>query len=289
MKYGGALTFALVLIIVGVGPACASGLLVDLEWLRAHASDADVRIIDMATEPETYHKVHVPGAVYLHVNDARVVVPAGGFRLPTADEAERLLGSLGIRRDTHVVIYDDAGGLHASRLFFTLDVFRHPKISVLDGGIEAWRRAGLPLTTEIIPVSAGGYRPDPDGSRVVTAEWIRERLNNPAVAVVDARSPDEFAGRDVRARRGGHIPGAVNLEWKQHLRPDGRFKPLDELRALYVDRGVTPDRQVVAYCQTMHRAAETYFVLRLLGYPRVAAYDRSWVEWGNRADLPIAR
>jgi thiosulfate/3-mercaptopyruvate sulfurtransferase len=289
MKRFSALAGALAVVVIAVVPATASDLLVDVAWLRAHLADADVRIIDMATDAETYHEAHVPGAAYLNLNDARMAVPSGGFRLPTVGEAERLLRSLGIRRETHVVIYDDAGGLNASRLFFTLDVFRHSKASVLDGGIDAWRRARLPLTTEIAAAPAGGYRPDLDPGRVATADSIRTLLGNPTTALVDARSPDEFAGRDVRAKRGGHVPGAVNLEWKQHLRPDGRFKPLEELRALYTDRGVTPDKQVVTYCQTFHRASETYFVLRLLGYPRVSGYDRSWVEWGNRADLPIAR
>jgi thiosulfate/3-mercaptopyruvate sulfurtransferase len=99
------------------------------------------------------------------------------------------------------------------------------------------------------------------------------------VAVLDARSPGEYTGRDVRARRGGHIPGAVNVEWTRHLRADGTFKSIDELRAMYAAEGITPQ----------HRASHSYFVLRLLGYPNVAGYDRSWVEWGNREDLPIAR
>jgi thiosulfate/3-mercaptopyruvate sulfurtransferase len=127
------------------------------------------------------------------------------------------------------------------------------------------------------------------GERVASAEWVRDRLNDPAVAVLDARSPDEFRGKDVRAKRGGHIPGAVNVEWQENLRADGTFKPVDELRAMYAAKSVTPDKTVVTYCQTHHRAAHSYFVLRLLGYPRLVGYDRSWSEWGNRDDLPLAR
>ena len=283
------LTIAVALLTLVAAPALASELLVDAAWLRARVDRADLRIIDMASDAEVYQKAHIPGAVYLHVNDARIGVPAGGFRLPTVDEAARLLRALGVGRDTHVVIYDDAGGVNAARLFFTLDVLRHPKVSLLDGGIEAWRRARLPVTSEIPAVAGGGYRPDLDASRVVSAEWIRDRLGAPGIVLLDARTAAEYAGRDVRAKRGGHIPGAVNVDWKEHLAPDGRFKPLPELRTLFASRGVTPEALVVTYCQTHHRAAHSYFVLRLLGYPRVAGYDRSWVEWGNRDDLPIAR
>jgi thiosulfate/3-mercaptopyruvate sulfurtransferase len=280
---------AVLLLVVGRAAGAPPGLLVTPAWLAAHAGDADIRIVDMTTEPEDYQKGHIRGAVYLHVNDARIAVPAGGFRLPTADEGARLLGGLGIAPDTTVVIYDDSGGLHASRLFFTLEVFGHARVALLDGGIQAWRRAGLPVTRELPAIAPTRYRPSVVAGRAVSAEWVRDRLGDRSIALVDARTAAEYQGTDVRAKRGGHIPGAVNVEWRRNLRDDLTFRPLDELRALYAGVGVTPDKTVVTYCQTQHRAAHTYFVLRLLGYPRVVGYDRSWVEWGNREDLPAAR
>jgi thiosulfate/3-mercaptopyruvate sulfurtransferase len=154
--------------------------------------------------------------------------------------------------------------------------------------IAAWRRAGYPLSQEIPRLDRREYRPAIDSERVASAEWVRDRLKDVSVRLVDARAPAEYEGKDRRAKRGGHIPGAVNIEWKENLKPDGTFKSLDELRAMNVARGVTPDKTVVTYCQTHHRAVHDYFVLRLLGYPRVVGYDRSWVEWGNRDDdVPV--
>ena len=272
------------------GPAAAqgSGLLVDAGWLHAHLNDADLRVVDM-TDAKDYRRGHVPGAVHLSLEAARVKVAAGGYRLPTADELARLVGDLGIGPDTHVVIYDDSGGLDAARFFFTLDVFSHRAVSILDGGIAAWRRGKLPLTIETARVARTAYRPVLLADRVASAEWVREHLTDATVALLDARTAAEYAGQDVRARRGGHVPGSVNVEWQQNLRPDGTFKSREELSAMYAAQAVTPDKTVVTYCQTHHRAAHSYFVLRLLGYPRLVGYDRSWSEWGNRDDLPIAR
>jgi thiosulfate/3-mercaptopyruvate sulfurtransferase len=272
-----------------VSPAFSAQLLVDSTWLEAHLNDANLRIVDMMSERKAYRQGHIPGAVYLSVDDVRVKVREGGYRLPTEAEAARLFGDLGIGPDTHVVIYDDSGDLDAARLFFTLDVYGHREVSLLDGGIQAWRRGKRAETTVVPSVARTDYRSARIGERVASAEWVRDRLNDPAIALLDSRSPDEYRGKDVRARRGGHIPGAVNVEWKENLRADGTFKSVDELRAMYAAQAVTPDKTVVTYCQTHHRAAHSYFVLRLLGYPRLVGYDRSWSEWGNRDDLPLAR
>jgi len=276
-------------LLLSVGPAFAAQLLVDSAWLETHLNDANLRVVDMVSERKDYRRGHIPGAVYLSVDDVRVKMREGGYRLPTEAEAARLFGDLGIGPDTHVVIYDDSGDLDAARLFFTLDVYGHREVSLLDGGIQAWRRGRRAETTVVPSVARTDYRPVRVGERVASAEWVRDRLNDPAVAVLDARSPDEYRGKDVRAKRGGHIPGAVNVEWQENLRADGTFKPGDELRAMYAAKAVTPDKTVVTYCQTHHRAAHSYFVLRLLGYPRLVGYDRSWSEWGNRDDLPLAR
>jgi thiosulfate/3-mercaptopyruvate sulfurtransferase len=274
---------------LSVSPVLAAQLLVDGAWLEAHLNDGNLRIVDMVSERKEYRRGHIPGAVYLSVDDIRVKVREGGYRLPTAAEAARLFGDLGIGPDTHVVIYDDSDSLDAARLFFTLDVFGHRAVSLLDGSMPAWRRAKRPETTVVPSVARTDYRPALAPDRVASAEWVRDRLNDPTVALLDSRSAAEYTGKDVRAKRGGHIPGAVNVEWKQNLRSDGTFKPVSELRAMYAAQAITPDKTVVTYCQTHHRAAQSYFVLRLLGYPRLVGYDRSWSEWGNRDDLPLAR
>jgi thiosulfate/3-mercaptopyruvate sulfurtransferase len=195
----------------------------------------------------------------------------------------------GVSPARSVVVFEDDSGIRAARAFWFLEYLGHPDVSVLDGGIEAWRTAGLPLSSEPAVPDPSTWTPTVDPSRLATWRQTLDALGRPDVCLLDTRSEDEYLGRRIRARRGGAIPGAVHLEWRQNLDADGRFKSRDELREMYADRGITPDREVVTYCQGGYRAAHSYLALRILGFPRVRNYTGSWKEWGDREDLPVDR
>ncbi len=236
---------------------------------------------------EAFAAGHLPGAVHLDLFGLSIVdtdpAPLKAFFWMI----EHLLASRGVSGDAPVVVYDDVSGIRAARAFWFLEFFGHPSVRLLDGGFNAWVRAGLPVTTEAVkPVSTEwtGARLD---DRLASWRDVRDRLDNPDAVILDTRSDGEYCGTTVRAARGGAVPGAIHLEWTNNLDADGRFKPATELRKMYEDIGVTPDREVVTYCQGGYRAAHSYLALRLLGYPRIRNYVGSWKEWGDRTDLPI--
>jgi thiosulfate/3-mercaptopyruvate sulfurtransferase len=193
----------------------------------------------------------------------------------------------GVDANTPVLVYDEHTGMRAARAFWFLEYFGHPHVQVLDGGFGAWTRAGLPVTRDAAPPPKSSWAGVPQPHTIATWCDVKERLGRPDVVILDTRSDAEYEGTMVRAKRGGRIPGAVHVEWARNLTPDGGFKSAAELRAMYEAAGVTPDKEVVTYCQGGYRAAHGYLALRLLGYPRVRNYTGSWKEWGDREDLPI--
>jgi thiosulfate/3-mercaptopyruvate sulfurtransferase len=243
-------------------------------------------VIDLRP-PEQYTAGHVPTAIHLDL---------WGLSLTDTDPAplkafmwmiEHVLAVHGVNAETPVVVYDEQSGVRAARAFWFLEYFGHKSVRVLDGGFSAWTRAAMPVTRDAAPPPASQWLGTREADAIATWREVLAGTKRDDVVILDARSDGEYCGTTVRAARGGAVPGAVHLEWTRSLGPDGCFKPAAELRAMFEGAGVTPDREVITYCQGGYRAAHSYLALRLLGYPRVRTYVGSWKEWGDRVDLPV--
>jgi thiosulfate/3-mercaptopyruvate sulfurtransferase len=187
-----------------------------------------------------------------------------------------------------VVGYSDGGNLYASRLWHVLAHYGHARVALLDGGLEKWVAEGRPLESGTVDPSPAPFAPhEPSSSLGIGATEIVQRLEDRALCLIDVRTPAEFSGQQLRAERGGHIPGAVLWPWEQNLRPDGTMRDVAEIRERAEAAGLLPEQELVTYCQGGVRAAHAALALRIAGYPRVRIYDGSWAEWGNDPALPI--
>ncbi|MBT8419566.1 MAG: sulfurtransferase [Gammaproteobacteria bacterium] len=266
-------------------------LLIEPEILTQHLDAEDLLIIDLS-RAKSYAATHIPRAVHMEYAMLNLNRPPIGGLVPDTEHLGRLFSSVGLTPETHVIAYDDEGGGKAGRLVWTLHLLGHDACSVLNGGIHAWADEQYPLEREpVFPPSSGSNYPA-DIQRpecLVEAKYILDNLKNPETVLLDTRTPDEYSGRKRFATQGGHIPGAVNLDWTLTLdrAQNLRWKPEQELRAMFEGIGVTPDREVIVYCQTHHRSSHTYVVLKSLGYPRVRGYAGAWSEWGNMMGAPV--
>ncbi len=287
------------------------GPLVNVEWLAAHLDDPDVRIVHVSPDRRVYNKRHIAGATYsdLHKELAlKGTAPETGdaereWLVPAAELVANVLRRWRVGDGDRIVFYDDIGlNRQAIRGYWLLRLYRFPadRLHILDGGIEAWRRADLPTTTEIPEADlADGLRQpaglgERDDSLIATFDevvaWSQEAAAGPdaPTRLLDVRTAGEFVGTDLRARRGGHIPGARQRLFSDLLHDDGTFRPVDEMISLIRASGVDPAEVRATYCQGGVRAALAWFVLHeLAGFNEVRSYAGSWEEWGNRPDSPI--
>jgi thiosulfate/3-mercaptopyruvate sulfurtransferase len=263
-------------------------LLIEPDRLEESLAYDNILIVDL-NKAETYLKMHIPGAI--HLEDLRITAsrkPVMGL-VPDDETLATLFSSLGIDEHTHVIAYDDEGGGRAARLLWTLELAGHTRSSLLNGGLHSWANEGHPLDTTPVPPTAKTFHVNRNTGPSADSTYIREQLDNADCRLLDVRSPDEYNGIKKFAERAGHIPGAVNLNWTEAIDTSRnlRFKPDEELRALLTPLGITPDREVITYCQTHHRSAHSYLVLKYLDYERVRGYPGSWSDWGNNAELPV--
>jgi thiosulfate/3-mercaptopyruvate sulfurtransferase len=291
--------------------AAGPGPLVSVAWLADHLGDADLRVVHVAPDRRVYNKRHIEGATYsdLHKELAlKGTAPETGdaereWLVPSREEAERVLRRWRVGEGDRVVFYDDIGlNRQAIRGYWLLRLYRYPadRLHILDGGIEAWRRAGHETTKEIPePDLADALRKpaelgERDDALIATygqvLAWSKEAAKpDGPTRILDVRTAAEWVGTDLRARRGGHIPGARQRCFVDLLTDEGTFRPVDEMVSLVRASGADPAEVRATYCQGGVRAALVWFVLHeLAGFDEVRSYAGSWEEWGNRPDSPIA-
>lgn len=279
-----------------------SHLLVSTEWLEAHLTDPDLVVIDIrgrvlpATEPlphyyahdEAYAEAHIPGARFVNwVTDITVDGPAQ-MQVAPPEKFAALMSALGIDEDVMVVAYDDANGMFAARMWWALHYYGHRRAAVLDGGWNAWIAEGRPVSARVPVVAPRTFIPRLDAAIRRDKHAVANLLHT-GTALIDVRSAAEYRGEAARAKRKGHIPGAVNLSIKEALAtPDGRMPPLETLRTLFGAVGIgSDDQDVVMYCNSGVSASLALLAYRLAGFDGGAVYDGSWKEWGNDDSLPI--
>ncbi|HEX3232740.1 MAG TPA: sulfurtransferase [Gemmatimonadales bacterium] len=263
------------------------------EELARWQAEGTVLVIDVRTDVFTYLKGHLPGAEYLNTETIRASEGGIPTRLLSGQEYAELFSRLGISPEQPVVIYS-AGETHnidATFLAYLLAAFGHPKVYVLDGGYFKWELEQRPIARRYPRIPLTRFPAAPFHPETASLEDIQGALRTGDAVLVDARPPDQFAGEAGAQMRRGHIPGAVNHYWQDDLTQAGFghvWKSLDQLRAGYRAQGITPDKSIIAYCNSATEASHVYFTLRyLLGYSRVRIYVGSWTEWAEREDLPI--
>jgi thiosulfate/3-mercaptopyruvate sulfurtransferase len=271
--------------------------LVDADWVQAHLTDPTIRLIEVDVDTTAYEQGHIPGAVGFNwqreLQDQVMRAPV------SKEQLEALLSRAGVTSDTTIILYGDNNNWFAAWAFWILKYYGHRDVRLLDGGRVKWLADKREFTTGVPSYPGTRYHAQAPHSDIrAFRDQILLSPGRNGFALVDVRSPAEYSGELLApahlpqegAQRGGHIPGAANIPWSMAVREDGTFKPADELRTLYESKGITSEKEVIAYCRIGERSSHTWFVLHyLLGYPRVRNYDGSWTEWGSLIGVPIEK
>jgi len=260
-------------------------ILVDINWLNQHQHDDDLIIVDARTEAE-YMKEHIPGAVNIPVMKTYNPV-APKDRVANLQYIKKLFRQAGIRNEQSIVVYDNNEYMDAGRVFWVFEVYGHDNVKLLNGGFTLWKNKKLPVSTEPAKVSPSRYVPMIEPGRLITRLDMRLAIEDDNKLIIDARTQDEYLGKQSKSSRFGHIPGASNIPFSDNFNTvDGIkiLKPIDELKKIY--RRLDNGKRIYTYCNKGKQSSFTYALLRQLGYD-AAHYDGSWYEWGNDATLPI--
>lgn len=263
--------------------ATTPGLLVSPAELAALLKDPATVVVAVGNNDADFILEHIPGARFVRYSDIAIDADGLSSELPPLDQLQKVLGAAGIGDKSKIVIYGSP--IPATRMFFTLDYIGHPNAKVLNGGLSAWKASGGAIETGPAPkVATAALTPKAHPDRVVSADWIKERLSSPRLTLLDARPDNEFTGADGGmngAHVKGHLPDARQLVWNSLLDSTGKFLPDAELRKKFEAIGANKTTPLVSYCMVGMRASVTYFVARHLGYD-ARMYDGSIVDWTRR-------
>jgi thiosulfate/3-mercaptopyruvate sulfurtransferase len=269
--------------------------IVSVAWLNKHINDDNLVIVDVRglTDgvPVKYNEGHIPGAINIPANTT-FQQTVGGIKgmLPGAAHIEGVLTEAGVKPTDTIVFYDDIKSLWASRALWGMDVYGHKDSKLLDGDIKLWIDKGYATSQDTASLTKSSYKftGSPNTGLIADLETVAQSVEGKA-EVLDTRSSDEYAGKNLRGNaRGGHIPGAVHIEWSQNAAEDRSFLPAQDLKDLYASANIVSGDEVYTLCQTAVRATHSWFVLsELLGYPAISVYDGSAIEWANREDTAL--
>jgi thiosulfate/3-mercaptopyruvate sulfurtransferase len=277
-------------------------LLVTTQWLHERLGNANLRIVDIrghvlpANQPTPhyfnhygdYQKSHIPNAVF--VDWVQEITDPDDPRHAQIAKPERYaaaMSRLGIGADTFVVAYDDADGMFAARLWWSLNYYGHSQVAVLDGGWKKWTAENRPVTAEVPTISPTQFTAVPNPALRRTGDQILAALNSD-MCLIDVRTPEEFAGEYARAKRKGHIPGAINQPRAGLVAPDGTLLPAEKLHEKFAALGIDKSSpEIVTYCNGGVSASFGLLALRVAGLENLSMYDGSWKEWGNDDSKPI--
>lgn len=267
--------------------------LVTTERLAAMLEGDAATLIDVRARWVDYLEGHLPGAVWLNTETLRATEGGIPFQLLSSRDYARLFARLGVRPQRSVVVYSagDALDIDATFVAWLLAAFRQSPVYVLDGGYSKWRSENRRLTQRYARYAVANLRAEAFVLERASLEDVLGAQRRHGTLLIDARSPEQFGGQAGAQLRRGHIPGAVNHPWKDDLEVRDRatvWKPLDALRTSYAGHGITPDKDIITYCNSGTEASHVFFALRyLLGFPRVRVYVGSWTEWAERVELPV--
>jgi thiosulfate/3-mercaptopyruvate sulfurtransferase len=283
---------ALVLSPALAAPVSAQGTslespIVSSQWLADHLNDPSVVVLHMAFSRRDYTSGHIPGARFLWFNDIAPSNPDLSTELPTVAKLDSLLESLGVSDNSRIVVYGPNVNPLVARVFMTLDYLgAGDRAAVLDGGFNAWKAEGRPVSTETPKMARGKFTPRVRADAVVDANFVKANINTAGIRILDARTPNFYTGEGGGGPRPGHVESAKNIPFTTLTDSAGKMKDRATIAGFFTSAGVQPTDRVVTYCHVGQQASLLFLAARYAGL-KPSLYDGSFEDWSSRDDTPV--